>query len=326
MEIQVPSSIIDFFNSHSAFVIVGHKEPDGDCIGSQLALESFLRRRGKECLLCSSGPFKRTEIKEWESSFSSTIDGEFLKKNPACVVLDCSSISRIGSLEPEVQKLPLAFIDHHAVGESCGQASYVDPHAPAVTYLILKLIEAFGQTPTREEAEYLFFGLCTDTGFFRHLDTRSAPFFQGAARLVEAGASPTAAFVRMYGGKSIESRLLLGLILSRLERFFSDRLIYSYETLEDSKAFGLEGRDSDMLYQLIQSVSGCEAVVIIRQESVEACTVGFRSRESIDVAEIAASLGGGGHRQASGLYIAGTIPDVKEKILKAFEASLLQPR
>jgi phosphoesterase RecJ-like protein len=323
MDVPVPSEILRFLTDHDSFAIVGHKEPDGDCIGSQLALASFLARKGKEVLLCSAGPFKRTEIKAWEGLFSASIPDSFKARKPACVIVDCSNVGRVGSLESDIGGLPLAFIDHHALGESSGQAIFIDPESPAVAFQVLELIEASGDAPTKEEAEFLFFGLCTDTGYFRHLDARSERIFRGASRLVAAGASPKEAFARMYGGKSMNSRLLLGRILNRLEAHFGGRLMYSYETLEDSQEFGIEGRDSDMLYQLIQSISGCEAIVIIRQESVENCTVGFRSRDAVDVGAVAASLGGGGHRQASGLFIAGKIPEVRDKILAAFEGALL---
>jgi bifunctional oligoribonuclease and PAP phosphatase NrnA len=325
MENTVPESILEFIKGHGAFVIVGHKEPDGDCIGSQLALASFLTRLGKKTALCSAGPFKRTEIKDWEPRFSSKLPEDFKRLEPACIVLDCSNIGRVGSLEEEVRGLPLAFIDHHATGEASGQAVFIEPEAQAVTILVQRLIEAMGEKPTTEEAEYLLFGLCTDTGFFRHLDEGGAPALGSALRLAQAGASPKKAFSRMYGGKSLNSRLLMGRILSRIEAYFDGRVLYSYETLEDTLEFGLEGRDSDMLYQLMQSISGCEAIMLVRQESEDTCTIGLRSKEKIDVGAIAAGLGGGGHRLASGLAIKGRIPDVKIKLLAAFEESLLPP-
>lgn len=322
----VPESIIHFLNEHGDFVIVGHREPDGDCVGSQLALASFLSRLGKGVLLCSAGPFKRTEIKGWEGLFHPSVPTEFKDRRPACIVIDCSSIGRIGSLEEDVRGMPLAFVDHHAIGEASGEAVFIDPECPAAALLALDIIEAMGEKPSKEEAECLLFGLCTDTGFFRHLDECGGAALVAAARLVEAGASPKAAFARMYGGKSLNSRLLMGRMLTRLETHFDGMLAYSYETLDDTREFGLEGRDSDALYQLIQAISGCEAIVLVRQESEDNCTVGFRSRDLVDVGAIAASLGGGGHRLAAGLSIKGLIPQVKERILEAFRNAPLPSR
>jgi len=162
--------------------------------------------------------------------------------------------------------------------------------------LILALIEALGLEPSEEEASLLLFGFCTDTGFFRHLDAKGAAAFEAVAKLIRAGASPRETFLKMHGGKSLDSRIFIGTILSRCESLFDGRLIISHETFEETQRFGQEGRDSDSLYQLLQSVAGVEAIVIICQEFADNCTVGFRSIDTIDVAAVAASFGGGGTR------------------------------
>ncbi|MBL8965409.1 MAG: bifunctional oligoribonuclease/PAP phosphatase NrnA, partial [Spirochaetaceae bacterium] len=298
--------------------IVGHKEPDGDCVGSQLALGSFLRRMGKDTAILSAGPFTRTEILSYEHRFTDTAPEERASERAAAIVLDCSSLQRVGSVVATLPKVPLAFIDHHASGEAVGEVIYIDEKAPAVTLMVLALIEAMGQKPTKEEAELLLFGLCTDTGFFRHLDEHSSETFAAASRLVAAGASPKRGFSMMYGGKSLFSRKLMGEILTRTEPYFEDRLLVSYVTLDDQQRYGLASRDSDMLYQLLLSVAGCEAAIIIRQESETDCTVGLRARERVDVGSVAARFGGGGHRLAAGLSIRGRIEEVRERLLEAF--------
>jgi phosphoesterase RecJ-like protein len=172
---------------------------------------------------------------------------------------------------------------------------------------------------SKEEASLLFFGLCTDTGFFRHIDSRGAETFEYASRMIKAGANPKEAFHRMYGGKSLASRHLLGFLLSRAQTFFDGKLALTAEEYDEAQRFGLEGRDSDALYQLLQAIDGVEAIAVIRQESLDTCTVGLRSRDRIDVAEIAKRFGGGGHKNAAGLSVVGTIETVRPKILAAFE-------
>ncbi len=313
------SGILDFIGSYSTYYIVGHKEPDGDCIGSQLALGSFLERCGKKTVLLSSGPFTRTEIATWSPRFAAHFEKP-ADESRGIIVLDCSSLSRIGSIVDELPAdTPVAFVDHHASGEAGGDVRYVDTSAPAVTCLVQRIIEASGFGPTKEEAEFLLFGLCTDTGFFRHLDEKSAEIFAETARLVAAGASPKRAFAMMNGGKPFASRKLLGELLLRAESLFDGKLILSTLNLADQASYGLVSRDSDMLYQLFLTIAGMEVAVVIRQESASDCTVGFRSRESIDVAAISALFGGGGHRLAAGLHITGQIEDVKKRIIEAFE-------
>jgi phosphoesterase RecJ-like protein len=235
------------------------------------------------------------------------------------IVTDCSDLDRTGDLKPLLEGLPLAIIDHHATNLGEEGADYLDKHAPSVTFMVLALIDALGEKPSREEAELLFFGLCTDTGFFRHVDAGAAETFYRAARLIEAGASPKKAFQAMYGGRSLDSRILMGLVLSRLSAHYGGRLLVSAETYEETRRFGLEGRDSDNLYQLLQSVRGVEAIMIVRQESPERCTLGLRSRDAIDVSRIAKKYGGGGHKNAAGLSIDGVIDDVLPRFIAEFE-------
>lgn len=315
---QVPQELIWFIENHDCFYVLGHREPDGDCIGSQLALASFLKAIGKRVHVLSSGPFTRSEILQYEHKFRDEAPPEREFERAAALVLDCSSMSRIGSVGESMPKVPIAFIDHHASNEAPGEADYLDHTAPAVTAMVFLLMEAMGHTPSKEEAELLFFGLCTDTGFFRHLDERGSATFEIAARLVAAGASPKRAFMEINGGKTLFSRKLLGEILMRVEPHFDGRLLVSYVTLNDQQRYGMASRDSDILYQLIMSIAGCEACFVVKQEAENQCTVGFRSRERIDVAEIAARFGGGGHRLASGLSMQGSIDTVMETLIQAF--------
>ncbi|MDR3275615.1 MAG: bifunctional oligoribonuclease/PAP phosphatase NrnA [Treponema sp.] len=325
MMMKVPQELLEFIQGGEKFLVAGHKEPDGDCVGSQLALVSLLRRLGKEALPCSAGPFKRTEILPYRERFSGRID-EGARQGSRVLVLDCTAIDRTGDLEESLGGLPLAVIDHHEARkpERDDTVLYVDGRAPSVTFMIHALIEALGLSPTREEAELLFFGLCTDTGFFRHAGPGSAETFSCAASLVRAGANPKGAYQAIYGGKNFESRLLLGRILSRAKPCYGGRLIISSEQYEETQLFGLEGRDSDTLYQLLQSVRGVEAMAVIREERPGHCTVGLRSRDTIDVAAIAAAFEGGGHRNAAGFSADGSIEELENRLLTAFSGQFLE--
>ncbi|MDR3144970.1 MAG: bifunctional oligoribonuclease/PAP phosphatase NrnA [Treponema sp.] len=323
--IPVPPELREFIHRGSTFLVAGHKEPDGDCIGSQLALCSALGRLGKRAVPCSAGPFKRPEIRSFESRFTSR-PGDADREGARVILVDCSNQDRTGDLKPFLAGLPLAIIDHHALGnqgERNGHAVlYLDIKAPSATVMILNLIEALGLRPVGEEAELLFLGLCTDTGFFRHVDAGGAETFSYAARLVRAGANPKGTYAIINGGKSLESRLLLGRVLSRAEPYYGGKLILSTETYEDARRFGPEGRDSDTLYQLLQSVDGVEAIAILRQETLEQCTAGLRSRDSVNVAEVALAFGGGGHKNAAGFSHDGLIEDLYPMVVEAFKKQL----
>ena len=316
----MPNELVNFINTSSRFIIAGHKEPDGDCVGSQLALRSALFRLGKEAIICAEGPYKRTELRDYIDQFAT------IPKIPdpkvRVIIVDCSSKERTGKLLEDLDKYPCAIIDHHAAIASVSSTKeapiYIDASSPSCTLLIYKLIKALGLNLIEEEATLLLFGLCTDTGFFRHMTEKNSFAFEATAEMLRCGANPKQIFNIINGGKSLNSRILIGNILSRTESFFDGRLLICHETLNDFSTFGLENRDSDTLNQLLLSIQGVEATVIIRQECADTCTVSLRSTDRINVAQIAASFGGGGHKNASGLSIKSDIETVKQKLLKVF--------
>jgi phosphoesterase RecJ-like protein len=323
---EVPEELVQFIKSGENFIIAGHKEPDGDCVGSQLALRSLLLRLGKKAVVCSAGPFKRTELKGYTDQFTD-INTLKKEKNIKVIIIDCSGMERTGSLQETLEKYPCAVIDHHDAVTHPQSTSetpvYVDPHSPSCTLLIEKLTAALDMEMTKEEAELLLFGLCTDTGFFRHLTENDAYVLESSAKMLRCGASPKKIYKIMNGGKSLNSRILLGRILSRIEAYFDGRLLIGYETLEEFGTFGFEARDSDSINKMLLSIEGIEATAIIRQETDNNCTVSLRSADKIDVAQIASSLGGGGHVNASGLTIKGNITNVKQIILNEFSKTFI---
>lgn len=320
----IPQKLLEFLSAYENFIIAGHKEPDGDCIGSCLAMSFFLKRKNKNCILMSAGPFKRTEIKEYENLFTNKLEisDKINPKTTGLIILDCSGFDRVGEIAELIKDFNYIIIDHHATNTEKSDSSLIMTDAPSTTYLIQSIIEEMEGKLTKEEADALFFGLCTDTGFFRHLDDRSAEVFAHASRLIEAGANPKQTFMKMNGGKKFESRLLISRILNRMKSYYDGKLVISYETYDDLKELGLESRDSDILYQLIQTMEGVEAICIVRQESPTHCSVGFRSLDKVDVSKIASSFGGGGHKQASGLYIEGKFDELIPKFIEAFRSQM----
>jgi phosphoesterase RecJ-like protein len=317
----VPQGLLDFINEGSSFLVAGHEEPDGDCIGSQLALGELLRRLGKEVTLVSAGPWKRAEVLPFRERFADTADGYDTAKT-RLIVVDCSMLERTGSLKPELAGFTTAFIDHH---QTVGLSSlcYINPTAPATAALILALWEIFGIPLTMEAAEYLLFGLCTDTGFFRHVDSGGVETIADTHKLVAAGANLKKTFAAINGGRTLNSRKLLGTVLAKAESYYNGRLIVSTEELEETECFGKESRDSDMLYQLLQTIDGVEAIAIVRQDTPEKCAIGFRSKSTVDVSKIAAAFGGGGHKNAAGACAEGTIADLKPQVIELFGACFL---
>ena len=315
--LPVPQDLLDFIQNGSSFIIAGHQEPDGDCIGSQLALGTLLERLGKQVTLLSAGPWKRAEVLRFKDRFAATFTPDAGKPAPRLIVTDCSSMDRLGDIEKSLQGLSTAFIDHHKTNAVSG-VRYINPEAPATASLVLALWETFGEPLSREAAGYLLLSLCTDTGFFRHIDEGGAETLADAHKLVAAGGSLKKTFAAINGGRSLASRQLLGTVLGRAESHYGGRLIVTTEELAETERFGRENRDSDTLYQLLQAVEGVEAIAVVRQDTKDSCAVGLRSRDAVDVSAIAAELGGGGHKNASGAYVDGHIPAIKARVTALF--------
>lgn len=311
----------DFISNHQYFYVIGHKEPDGDCIASCLGIADILKKSNKEYKLLSAGPFKRPEIKKFEKQFSNKTD--FLdnkdREITGLIILDCSELSRLGEIDGDLSGLDIFVIDHHKTSNLPENAKgFIDPEAPACAYLVQIFYEKIlGKIPLKL-ANILFFGLSTDTGYFRFLSHDSAEVFMAAARLVSYGVEPRMIYNEINSGKPYSTRQLLGVLLSKAERYLDGKLVITYETLEDTKKYGSEGRDSDALYQLLLSSQDVEAAVFLRQDTISTCTGGFRSVDKIDVSQVAAKFGGGGHKNASGMSTDGKIENLIPLIVKEF--------
>ena len=322
---ELSQEIIDelksFIENHDFFFIAGHKEPDGDCITSCLGIAAILDYFGKPYQLLSAGPFKRNEVIRWQDKFSDTMEfqDESERKKSGLFIADCSEIVRIGDIDGDLKNLDTFVIDHHKTsGLTDGMKGHVDSNAPACAFLIQLFYEKLiGDLPA-ELAKTLFFGICTDTGFFRFLTENSSEVFAAVSRLVAAGADPRTTYREINSGKPYSTRKLLGILLGKAERYLDGRLVVTWESLEDTKKWGLEGRDSDSLYQLMLSAKGVEAVVFLRQDTETTCTGGFRSQDKIDVSVVAAKFGGGGHKNASGMSCNGRVETLIPQIVKEF--------
>jgi len=313
----------NFIQKHDFFFVIGHKEPDGDCIASCLGIAAILDAFKKEYQLLSAGPFKRNEINQYEALFSDTMTflDENERKSTGLIITDCSEMHRLGDIDGDLKGLDTFIIDHHKTSDvQQNQEGYINPDAAACAYLIQLFYEKLIGPVPEKTAKILFFGICTDTGFFRFLGAtaESADLLSAVSRLVSYGANPKLTYNEINSGKPYSTRKLLGSLLSKAERYLDGRLIITYETLEDTKKWGIEGRDTDALYQLLLSTKGAEAAVFLRQDTITTCTGGFRSQDKIDVSLVASKFGGGGHKNASGMSTEGKIETLIPAVVKEF--------
>jgi phosphoesterase RecJ-like protein len=322
-KIVPPVGLLDELRKRKRFLIFGHVEPDGDCLASQIVLAEFLRRQGKSVELFSSGPFDRPETSAFEALFRSEVLPADLEGDPAAVVMDCSTPDRVGALTARTRKVPLVVIDHHSSGRSFGAIRWVEPTAPATSFLVQLLIEAYPASPGPREAELLLFGLATDTGFFRHLEAGSGETFAAVARLVDAGASPRSVYRRAHGGWELGKVHLLARSLDNARLELNGRIVITTQSLRDRRESGAAlTRGSDETYAVLQGLQGVEVVAFLREEASGTCAVGLRSNGQVDVGALAAAQGGGGHPRAAGYSRKGTLPEAEAELLTLLEARL----
>ncbi|WP_037572801.1 DHH family phosphoesterase [Spirochaeta cellobiosiphila] len=313
------NEVIDILTKNDKFIIIGHEEPDGDCLGSQLGMAYFLRRLGKQALVYSPGPFKRNEIAFLAGQFEQDIPPTEKLNNPLAVVMDCSTADRTGQLANQIAGLPTLVIDHHTSGHPFGDYRYIDSTCPATTILVHRIIKAMGEEVSQQEAELLYLGLCTDTGFYRHLESGQSEAFQVSADLVAAGANPKKTFAKMYSGKSFGSQKLIGRLLGRMESYYEGQVVVTYEDASDRFELDIQNRDSDSLYQMLQAIDDVEAIILIREDTIYNGSVGLRSRTTVDMGEMAKIFGGGGHKRAAGFAYEGKRDDIKAQLIQLFK-------
>lgn len=318
--------IIRQINSHECFYIFGHTDPDGDCVGSQLATGLFLRRLGKRVKLFAEGPFTRQEIKRFESFFETEFSPFEDENGKGMVIItDCSTPDRIGRFRDCISGYKAIIIDHHSSGSDFGDFRHVRPNAASNTLLIYNLIKEMGAEPTAEEAEILFLGLCTDTGFFKHLTTIGGEAaFTVAAELVRKGVSPNKVFFDINGNRKFDTMTHTARAISRLRRYYGDRLLITFDTMKDFEEIPKECRNIDLVYQLALSTENVRVIAAVKEENPEKITVGLRTRdENIDLGKFCAGFGGGGHRKAAGFMVQNsTVEAVIESIVEGFRPVL----
>ncbi|MFQ5526795.1 MAG: bifunctional oligoribonuclease/PAP phosphatase NrnA [Thermoanaerobaculia bacterium] len=283
------------------FVITSHLNPDGDAVGSALALARLLRRLGKVSQVWLHDPvpsmYRQLAGSDRVHSGSEPPAG-FPDSFDAAITLECPSLDRSG-LEEQLSQVALLNIDHHLGNESYGVANWVDTSAPALGEMIQTLAEKLKLPLDSDTATCLMLALVSDTGGFRFSNS-SDRAFEAAAELVRKGAQPQQISQWLYESRSESSLRLLQEMLASLELHEGGRIATALLTREMFERSGASPEDTEGLVDFPRSIAGVEAVGLIRQIGDRWVKVSLRSRDRVNVEEIARRNGGGGHRNAAG--------------------------
>jgi phosphoesterase RecJ-like protein len=321
---EVEPEVLSVIHDSTVAIVVGHISPDGDCIHSQISMGKLLQSLSVEVHLVNAGPFSRKEISQYEPMFSSHIDQQLKDKNPLVVMVDCSTLDRIGYLGEEIEGLKTLVVDHHASGARFGDLSYIVPKSFSTTLCIMQLYKALDVKLTNEIAKHIFFGLATDTGFMKFIGPYRGETFNLISELVETGVSPNEIFNDMEGGHTLASRRYLGILLASTQALLDNKVMMCIEEPNQFDKYEPSDRPSDTLYAQLLGIEGAQVVLYFKHIKGDTWEVGFRASHTslVDVGKIAATFGGGGHRKAAGATVTIPFDTLKEKLLTLIEEDL----
>ena len=303
-----------------SFLVACHENPEGDAIGSELALALALRKMGKAVTVLNADPVPANLA--FLPGADTVVFEEDGSKYDVAVVVDCGSPERTGRIGPELRKCPLLVnIDHHRTNGDRGDLSLVDPDAAATGLLVHRVLSAMGYDIDVDVATNIYVSVLTDTGSF-HYGSSSPEAFEVAGEMVRRGVDPWAVAEQVYETQSANRLRLLGRVLASLEVVAGGRIASITTMRGDLREFD-SGKDAlEGFINYPRSIVGVEVAVSFREEEEGVFRVSFRSKGRVDVSAVAARFGGGGHRNASGCTVPGSLPDVKRKVFEALSAVL----
>ncbi|MEG6521705.1 DHH family phosphoesterase [Desulfotomaculum sp. 1211_IL3151] len=297
-------------------ILCGHVMPDGDSLGSVLALGMALQAKGKEVTMVSSDPLP--DLYEFLPGIKEIVVGSVPEKNyDLLVVVDCSVRERLGStITPLVDYgLPVVVIDHHVNDQPFGSYNYVKSTAAATGEIIMDLLEQLGISLNLDLAINLYTAIVTDTGSFRYENTTPETHVK-IAKLLECGVPVSLLSNLIFGEQPLKSIRLLEVALRNLDVSECGRIAWISINQEKIESVGAEDQHIEGLINYPRKIKGVELAISFRELDQNRVKVSFRSKYTVDVNLLAKKFGGGGHVRASGCTIKGNLLEVKEAVLK----------
>jgi len=304
----------ELINKNKNFLIVSHKNPDGDSIGSEIALSLALIKLGKRVYIYNSDPPPERYSKFPKASLIQTEKREF--KEDVTIFVDCAEINRIGRIKEDIDfSKPSINIDHHVGNTKFGTINIIKPDHSSTAEIIYQFIK--NEVPMDKEiATYLYIGILTDTGAFRYPNTTSHSL-RVASELVSYGvtASQVSEFIWFTDP---EARIkLLGDVLRTMHIY--NRISIMTVTKEMLEKHGAKEEDTDEFIDYGLSIKGVETAAIIKERENGILKISLRSKNNVPVQKLASKYGGGGHLTASGFTVERELEPFKKELKKELE-------
>ena len=315
------SGIRDAIRQRQRFLLTSHARPDGDSIGSQLAMAFALDALGKDVRIVNADAAPdhyqdfpgMDRIRIAASADVSDVD--------AVIVMECGDLARTG-----VAGLEHPFvinIDHHLGNTMYGAVNWFDGSAAACGEMVFDVIRALDVPLAVEIATHIYLAILTDTGSFHHSNITPRTF-DICRQTVEAGVNPAAMARRVFDSNSVGKLKLIGALLESMELADDGRLAILHMDDGMLEACGCTNNDTEGLINLPLTAREIQAVVFFKVAPDHAVRVSMRSKYDVDVRKVANAFGGGGHKNASGFTVQGQLADVRTGILKRIVAAIAE--
>jgi len=306
--------VMDVLRIYNNFLLTTHINPEGDALGSMLAVGQLLEGMGKKAIMVSDHKVPSV----YEFLPKSKLIRTRMDKNidyDVAVVVDCPNLDRVGRVKELIKDDKMIVnIDHHVSNIKFGKVNWVDAKVSSCGEMVYTLFKEMDCKIDKDIATNLYITILTDTGSFRYSNTTSQTH-RIAGELIEHGLDVSAIQSKIYERRGANEIKLLGLALSDLRVGQDGKIAYIAVTRNMAKERNIELKGTEEFVNFPRSIDGVEVALFFREEKNGSIHISFRSKSDIDVNKIASIFGGGGHAKASGCLIKGGMDEVKEKVL-----------
>jgi bifunctional oligoribonuclease and PAP phosphatase NrnA len=309
------NSIVSVLKEKTKFLLMTHKDPDVDGIGSMLALGMALSTTGKHVTLVTEKalPSPMNQMKGCENIFQNI---DIRETFDAAIVLDCGDLGRVGSPMESLEGCKAIInIDHHQARHLFGDFNLVDPKSSSTGELVYRVINKAGLPINDDVAENILAAIQADTGSFRYENTTAASL-KISGEMMDYGASPHRIFLKMMNETSMGRLKLMEMAIGAVEFYYEGRLGMVMLSPEMFQKAGASKEDSEKFVDYLRYVSGVELAVVIREVGADSYSFSMRSSNKVNVAHLAALFGGGGHARAAGFERHDSMVSLKKSFLK----------
>lgn len=318
-------AIAELVSRSGTVAICAHTTPDGDALGSNLALARAIRSiwpaTEVTCLLADDQPVPAT-LAFLPGASELVRASEYDGTPDLFICVDLSGPKRLNHGEEVMRRARhVAVIDHHPGAEPFWDAAVIRPEACAAGILVAEFIEHCGGGFTSDMAQNLLCAIVTDTGRFQYQNADPEAFAVASA-LVNAGADPAEISLRVYQSDRLAYLHLEAKVMSRVVTFHDGRISYSYATLEDINGGGVAMSECDGLVDVVRRVGGAEVSLFLKEVATGWVRGNLRAKTDIDISQVARDMGGGGHAAAAGFSVQGNIDEVLSMVLPRLHALL----